>query len=210
MLSPGAWRQGYTSWTNDYPRADRHFSEAIKRLTRIHVRSVEQPVNLDDKDDVYNWPWLYAVQVGQWQLTDVQVRTLRSYLDRGGFLLCDDFWGQREWQIFNATMSRIYPDRPIVEIADSDAIFHTVYDLDDRYQVAGQWSLRSGVTYRNGGVDPHWRGIYDTRGRLSVAICFNSDIGDSWEWADDASYPERYSALGVRIGVNSVVYAMTH
>ena len=57
---------------------------------------------------------------------------------------------------------------------------------------------------------PHWRGIYDDQGRVMVAMSFNSDIGDSWEWADDPRYPEKYSALGIRIGVNYVIYAMTH
>src|SRR5713226_1777250 len=87
------WLEGGTSWTQDYPRADRHFALALRRLTRLHVRSVEQPVNLDDVDDVYRWPWLYAVQVGEWRLTDAQAKTLREYLLRGGFFMCDDFWG---------------------------------------------------------------------------------------------------------------------
>ena len=82
-----AWKLGYSSWTQDYPRADRHFARAIRRLTRIHVRSAEQPVNLDDGDDVYNWPWLYAVQVGEWGLTDPQAKKLRDYLLRGGFFM---------------------------------------------------------------------------------------------------------------------------
>src|SRR6266568_7671745 len=73
----GDWRLGLSLWTQDYPRADRHFSQAVRRLTRIHVRSVEQPVNLDDGDEVYNWPWLYAVQVGHWNLTDAQMQKLR-------------------------------------------------------------------------------------------------------------------------------------
>ncbi len=204
------WTAGFFSWTNDYPRADRHFSQAVRRLSRISVRSVEQPVNLNDGDDVYNWPWLYAVQVGQWQLTDSQAIKLRDYLLRGGFLMCEDFWGTREWDIFEASMRRVFPDRVIVDLPDSDPIFHTVFNLDDRYQVPGEWSLRSGVPYRNGGVDAHWRGVYDDKGRLLVAICFNSDIGDSWEWADYPEYPERYSALGIRIGVNYIVYSMTH
>src|ERR1700689_2232965 len=80
------WVYGYSSWTQDYPRADRHFSQEIRRLTRIHVRSVEQPVNLDDADEVFNWPWLYAVQAGEWNLTDAQAAKLRDYLLRGGFL----------------------------------------------------------------------------------------------------------------------------
>ncbi len=133
----GDWRQGLSMWTQDYPRADRHFAQAVRRLTRIHTRSVEQPVNLDDGDDVFNWPWLYAVQVGHWDLTDQQARKLRDYLLRGGFFMCDDFWGDVDWDVFLRSMKRVFPDRPIVDLEDSAAIFHTVFDLDDRYQVPG-------------------------------------------------------------------------
>jgi hypothetical protein len=206
----GIWTEGGTSWTQDYPRADRHFSQALRRLTRIHVRSVEQPVNLDDGDDVFNWPWLCAGEMGDWKLTEHQARKLRDYLLRGGFLMLDDFWGTEEYERFNESMKLVFPDRPVVDIGDSDAIFHTVYDLDERYQIPGEWALRSGRMYRNDGSVPHWMGIYDDHRRLMVAISFNSDIGDSWEWADDAGYPEKYSALGIRIGVNYVVYSMTH
>ncbi len=204
------WREGGTSWTQDYPRADRHFAQSIRRLTRIQARSVEQPVNLDDGDDVYDWPWLCAGEMGDWKLTDSQIDKLREYLLRGGFLMLDDFWGTEEWERFYESMHRVFPDRPIVEIENSDAIFHTIYDLDERYQIPGEWALARGSTYRNDGSVARWRGIYDDHGRIMVAIAFNSDIGDSWEWADDARYPEKYSALGIRIGVNYVVYAMTH
>jgi hypothetical protein len=124
--------------------------------------------------------------------------------------MLDDFWGTEEWLRFMESMKAVFPDRPIVEIEDTDAIFHTVYDLDDRYQVPGEWALARGTTYRNDGQTAHWKGIYDDHGRVMVAMSFNSDIGDSWEWADDPGYPEKYSALGIRIGVNYVVYAMTH
>ncbi len=204
------WLQGGTSWTQDYPRADRHFVVALRRLTRVQARSVEQPVNLDDGDDVYNWPWLAAGEMGDWKLTDAQAKKLRDYLLRGGFLMLDDFWGTEEWDRFFESMHAVFPDRPIVEIDNRDAIFHAVYDLDDRYQVAGQWALRAGRTYRNDGEVAHWRGIYDDKGHVVVSMDFNSDVGDSWEWADDPEYPEKYSALGIRIGVNYVVYAMTH
>jgi hypothetical protein len=204
------WTHGNTSWTQDYPRADRHFAAAVRRLTRIHARSVEQPVNLDDGDDVYNWPWLCAGEMGDWKLTGAQVKTLREYLLRGGFLMLDDFWGTPEWERFEESMRLVFPDRPIVEIQSSDSIFHTVYDLDDRYQIPGEWALRRGATYRNDGSVAHWRGIYDDKGRVMVAMSFNSDVGDSWEWADDPHYPEKYSALGIRLGVNYVVYALTH
>jgi hypothetical protein len=203
----GDWRQGRSLWTQDFPRADRHFASAVRRLTRIDVRSVEQCVTLDDQD-VYNWPWTYAVQVGEWGITDAQAKKLRDYLLRGGFLMADDFHGTVEWSVFQESMKRVFPDRDIVEIPNSDAIFHTVYDLDDRYQIVGAEHLEEG--HKKDGYVPRWRGVYDDKGRVMVAISFNSDVGDSWEWADESQYPERYSALGVRLGVNYIVYAMTH
>jgi hypothetical protein len=209
----GDWREGGTSWTQDYPRADRHFAQALRRLSRIHVRSVEQPVNLDDGDDAFNYPWMNAGEMGDWKLTQAQATALREYLLRGGFLMLDDFWGADEWDRFEESMQRVFPDRAIVEIPNDDPIFHIVYDLDERYQVPGQWALQRGTTYRNGdtgGSVAHWRGIYDDHGRVMVAMTFNSDVGDSWEWADDPNYPEKYSALGIRIGVNYVIYSMTH
>jgi hypothetical protein len=204
------WKEGGTIWSQDYPRADRHFSVAMRRLTRLHVRSAEQPVDLDDQDDVDNWPWLYAVQTGQWRLTDSQAATLREYLLRGGFFMCDDFWGEDQWDVFLDSMRRVFPDRPIVDLPDNDPIFHIVYDLDNRYQVPGARYLSTGVTYKCDGCPPRWRGIYDDKGRVVVAMTFDSDLGDSWEWADDPRYEERFSALGIRIGVNYIIYAMTH
>jgi len=167
-------------------------------------------VNPDDGDEIYNWPWLYGVEVGHWDLTDAQAAKLRDFLLRGGFFMCDDFHGTLEWQIFTASMKRVFPDRQIVEIESRDPIFHILYDLNDRFQVPGAQFLRSGRTYEYDGVVPHWRGIYDDKGRLMVAICFNMDLGDSWEHADNPEYPEKFTSLGVRLGVNYVLYSMTH
>ena len=96
----GDWRQGLSLWTQDYPRADRAFAQAVRRLTRVDARSVEQAVNLDDGDEIYNWPWLYAVQVGEWGLTETQAKKLRDYLLRGGFFMADDFHGIRRAGLF--------------------------------------------------------------------------------------------------------------
>jgi hypothetical protein len=204
------WKHGNSMWTQDYPRADRHFLLALRRLSRIDARSVEQPVDLDDADDVYNWPWLYAVQPGTWLLTDAQAAKLRDYLLRGGFFMADDFWGDSGWEVFENSIKRVFPDREIVDIPNPAAIFHTVYDLNDRYQVPGQRYLQTGVTEKCTGCPAAWRGIYDDRGRVMVAMTFNSDLGDSWEWADDPYYDEKFSALGIRIGLNYIVYAMSH
>ena len=119
------WREGGTSWTQDYPRADRHFAQALHRLTRVHARSVEQPVNPDDTDDVFDWPWLCAGEMGDWKLTEPQAKTLREYLLRGGFLLLDDFWGDEEWDRFMESMRVVFPDRPVVEIENADPVSRT-------------------------------------------------------------------------------------
>ena len=204
------WQHGRANWTIDYPRSDRHISAALRRLTRINARSVEQCVNLDDGDEVYCWPFLYAVEVGYWSLTDAQAAKLRDYLLRGGFFMCDDFHGTFEWEVFNASMKKVFPDRPIVDLENSAQVFHTIYDLDDRYQVPGEQFVHTGRTYERDGTKADWKGIYDDKGRLMVAICHNMDLGDSWEHADNPEYPAKFSDLGLRIGVNYIVYAMTH
>ena len=205
----GDWRSGRTFWTMDYPRSDRHLMLALRRLSRIHARSVEQPINPEEHDE-YDWPWMYGVEVGHWDLSGELAKELREYLLRGGFLMVDDFHGTQEWAIFQYGMKQVFPDRQIVDIENKDPIFHLVYDLDERYQVPGEGAWMRGTTYEQDGYVPLWRGIYDDHGRLMVAICHNMDLGDSWEHADNPEYPQKFSALGIRIAVNYVTYAMTH
>ncbi|HWN39664.1 MAG TPA: DUF4159 domain-containing protein [Gammaproteobacteria bacterium] len=206
----GSWQNGGTSWTIDYPKGDRHIAALVRRLSVIDARSVEQPVNLDDDDDVFYWPWLYAVEVGQWDLTDAQAAKLREYLLRGGFLMVDDFHGTRQWEIFVEGMRRVFPDRPIVDLPDDDPIFHTFWDLEDRQQIPGLQFLYSGRTYEEDGVVARWRAIYDDQGRVMVAICHNMDLGDAVEHSDTPQYPEELSAQAMRVYLNYVIYSMTH
>ena len=201
---------GYRRWTVDYPRSDRHLLEGIRRLTRIEARSVEQVVDLDGEDDVYNWPCMYAVEVGYWNLTDQQATQLREYLLRGGFLMVDDFHGTVEWANFIASMNRVFPDRKIVDIDNKDPIFHVIYDLDDRYQVPGLQYVYTGSRFEYDGFDGKWRAIYDDSGRIMVAICHNMDLGDAWEHSDNPRYPEKFAALAYRIATNYFMYDLTH
>ena len=97
-----------------------------------------------------------------------------------------------------------------MNIPNDDQIFHVIFDLDDKFQVPGYQYIYSHKTYEKDGYDPHWRGIYDDKGRLMVAICHDMDLGDSWEHADSPDYPVAYTQLGMKIGVNYVTYAMTH
>src|SRR5947209_410697 len=198
-------------WTMDYPRSDRHLLEGVRRLTRINTRSVEQVVSLDGTDEIYNWPVLYGVEVGHWLLPPDEAKQLREYILRGGFFMVDDFHGSamypdstgmlNEWQTFTDSMSRVFPDRPIEDLPAKDPIFHTLYDLDDRFQVPGysNW-MENHITYEKGdtGKEPHWRGIRDDKGRIIVAICHNMDLGDAWENSDDPKYKEQWASLAYR------------
>ncbi len=131
-------RGGGSAWATDYPKDDRQFLQGLRRLTRVHARSMENVVDLDT-DDLFNYPWMYAVEVGQWYLSDAQAAKLREYLLRGGFLMVDDFHGTYEWEVFMASMSRVFPDRPVVEIENKDAIFHVrdVCRVDDPTRIVG-------------------------------------------------------------------------
>ena len=197
-------------WTMDYPRSDRHLLAGVRRLTRIDARPVEQVVDLDGTDDIYNWPVVYGVEVGHWRLPDNQARQFRDYLLRGGFFMCDDFHGTGEWEVFIESMQKVFPDRPIVDIPSNDPIFHVLYDLDERFQVPGAQYFETGRTYEKDGYKANWRGIYDDKGRVMVAICHNMDLGDAWEHSDEARYQEKWASLAYRIAMNYFIYDLTH
>ena len=199
-------------WTMDYPRSDRHLLEGVRRLTRIDARSLEQVTSLDHTDDIYNWPMLYGVEVGHWDLPQDQADQLREYLLRGGFLMVDDFHADQEWLTFIQSLERVLPGRPVVDIPDNDPIFHSIYDLNDRIQIPGAQYLQTGITYEKdeSGKPEHWRAVYDDKGRIIVAICHNMDLGDAWEHSDNPLYPEKWAGLAYRIAMNYFIYDLTH
>jgi hypothetical protein len=203
----GFW--GFNSWTRDYPKADRQFLIAMHRLTRIDGRPTEQVVTLDS-DEIFNYPWIYAVQVQNWTFTDTQAKRLREYLLKGGFLMVDDFHGTEDWENFMNGMRQVLPNRPIEDLQSSDEIFHTLYDIDDKMQIPGEQYVWSGRTYEKDGYQPKWRAIRDDKGRIIVAICHNMHLGDAWEWADDPNYPETFASMAFRVGLDYIIYGMTH
>jgi hypothetical protein len=199
---------GGGAWATDYADAEFHVMQGIARLTRVDAAPVDidgnggRLITLDD-ERVFDYPWLYAVEVGQWYLSEDEAKKLREYLDRGGFLMVDDFWGEYEWETFAESMRRVFPDRPIQELGEDHELLHVLYDLDQRTQIPGRGGQRPGTV-------PHWRGVFDSDGRLMVAINFNMDMGDAWEHADDPWYPEPMTTLAYRFAVNYLIYTMTH
>lgn len=196
------------AWRTDYPDAEYHLMDGIQRMTNVDVQLVDyfgdggRLISLEN-DQIFDYPWLYAAEVGQWYLNNEEVTQLREYLDRGGFLVVDDFWGTYEWQIFVESMERVFPDRPIVEIEEDDPVMNIFFDVDKSTQIPGV----RGIPY---GSEPHWRGIFDDEGRLIVAINFNMDMGDAWEHAANPNYPAEMTAAAYRFAVNYIVYSMTH
>jgi hypothetical protein len=200
------------SWQRDYPKADRQLLIAMNRLTRIQGRSTEQVVSLDN-DDIFNYPFVYAVQVQTWSFTDEQAKRMREYLLKGGFLMVDDFHGSDDWENFMTGMRQVFPDAnrwPVDDLTEKDEIFHVLYDVDERIQVPSESYIRTGRTYEKDGYVPKWRGIRDDDGRVMVAICHNMHLGDAWEWADDPEYPEKFASQAFQVGLNYVMYGMTH
>jgi len=201
----GRRRSGW--WSQDWPEADEHFSENLQRLTRINTG---QPVTVRLTDEqLFDFPFLYATQVGYWDLSDIEIARLREYLLRGGLLMGDDYWGEGERANFEASIARAFPDRPIVDIPADDAVLRVVFPISEFTQIPGLRHI--GRFGRMAQLPaPRWRGIYDDSVRLLVAMNYNQDVGDSWEEADNPDYPEPMTALGYRLGINYITYVMTH
>ena len=123
---------GYGAWAIDFPDADENFLRGVSRLTNIRVMSVPIVMRIDD-ERIFDYPFLYMLEVGQNGgiiLSPSEIENLREYLLRGGFLLIDDFWGQNEWDNFQAAFGQVFPDREITELPPDHEIFHVFYDID--------------------------------------------------------------------------------
>ena len=204
-----SWRQW---WAIDYPDAEYHFTRGLRRLTQVDVADDSRHLQLTD-DEIFDYPWLFAQQVGQWRLTDIEIVRLREYVLRGGFLVVDDFHGEREWIVFVETMRQAFPEWAIVPLPEEHPLMNVLYDLDQRTQIPGRRHLyrtASGEIGAQTRGPAQWHGISDDEGRLVVAINFNMDMGDAWEHADDPVYPVSMTSLAYRFAVNYVIYGMTH
>ncbi len=194
----------------DWPEAEAHFAQGIQRLTRIHTGEGRHAGLLDD--GIFDYPWIYATQVGWWDLSDAETKRMREYLLRGGFLVVDDFFGE-DWDAFRGTMRRVLPEQPILDVDNGHPMMRVLYKITERTQIPGLRHLRrapgGSVVVRMPG-EPYWRALHDNSGRMVVAINYNMDIGDAWEHADMPEYPEEMTGLAYRFGINYILYSMTH
>ena len=206
-------------WSTDYPYAGINLMIRLSEMTRTPVTMNEngEPtywvVRLTD-DALFRCPALMGSDVGTMGLSDEEARKLREYLLKGGFLWVDDFWGTPGWNQWSEQIHKALPEYRIVDIPVEHPIRHMLFPIDEVEQVTNinNW-LRTHNTSERGDDSPHanFRGIADDNGRLMVVMTHNTDFGDSWERESESrEFFERFSPKGYALGVNVLLYSMTH
>lgn len=206
-------------WRTDWPDSDLNFSYRLQQLTSLKVNP--EPISLRLTDPkLFDYPFIYMIEPGGLYFSEPEVEALRKYLLGGGFLMVDDFWGDYEWENFYQQIKRVFPDREPQELPPDHEIFRCVYRLKEKPQIPSinaAWEGREqGITWEfgHGGNtrEPHYKGIFDDKGRMVAIICHNTDLGDGWEReGEDPWYFTEFSEKkAYPLGINIVTYAMTH
>jgi hypothetical protein len=204
-------------WNTDYPDSDLNMSYRLQQMTSLQVNPNGVVCDIEP-EQIRHYPFLYMVEVGHIDLSDEQAKTLRDYLLNGGFLMVDDFWGIDAWDNFHIALKQIFPDRDFVELEIDHDIFHCVFDLKVKPQIAHisyKESILRGITWefdKPGSETVHYRGIYDDKKRLCMVICWNTDTGEGWEQegADPWYFKEFSERYAYPIGINIIMHALTH
>jgi hypothetical protein len=203
-------------WRTDFPDSDLNLAFRLQQVTSLKVDPNARVLELTDPE-LFRHPWIYMVEPGALEFLEEEIPILRKYLLNGGFLMLDDFWGEREWANVEHEMSRVFPDRKFIELQLDHPLYHCVFEIKSKGQVpnmqtgdASQWS---GVTWeREDAQEVHHRVILDDKGRIMVIATHNTDNGDGWEregWSP--YYFQNFSEkIAYPLGINIIFYAMTH
>jgi hypothetical protein len=190
-------------WAHDYPTAEEHILQIMKETSRIDVDTFSYKVVELSSPEIFEFPFSYVSEPGEMFLSDQEVVNLREYINRGGFVMVDDFGGQgggmREYETFRANLLRAFPDRDMFLLTEDNPLMNILYAIDSLETVHPMTGVKS-IFY----------GYPDGRGGISMVVCFNNDVGDFWEFIDEPRYPVKPSAEALKLGLNFVLYAMTH
>jgi hypothetical protein len=210
----GGW--GGQKWSTDAPDAELNLCYRLQQMTSMKVEPEGKVLDLTDKE-LFDYPFVYMVEPGDIIFSDEEVANLRRYLLNGGFLMVDDFWGEREWENFYEQIKRVFPDREPVELPLEHPIFHSVFSLKEKPQIpnigVGTEHQYTGITYeRYDAQEVHYKAIFDDKGRMVAMICHNTDLGDGWEREGENEYyfREFSEKKAYPLGINIIFYAMTH
>jgi hypothetical protein len=194
-------RRGGGSWAHDYPRADRHLPLILEELTSI-AANIEGSNVLDlDDPELLKYPIIYLSEPGFWTMTDRQAQALRMHILKGGFIIFDDF-EHDQWYNFEAQLRRALPESRLIEIDVSHPIFHSFFEMktiDFPHPLVN--------------VTPSYYGIFednDPKKRLMGIVNYNNDIAEYWEWSDTGMFAVDVTSEAYKLGVNYIVYALTH
>lgn len=186
-------------WHHDYPFGDEIFPTFVKEVTGVNTKSDSYQIVDIDSPELFDYPFAYLCEPGYLNLNEKDTKNFREYLDRGGFVLVDDFRGPRHLDNLIREMKKVYPAREIVRLDISHPIFNSFYKID---------SLEMAPPYGNMPVE--FLGLKDDHDRLQMVINYNNDLSEVWEWLDKGELPLSDAALSLKLGVNYLVYAFTH
>ncbi len=199
------------AWATDFPEADDHFITGVREWAGTNLNVAPRPEQVEIMDErLFDYPLAYIVEPGYMELSDEEAARLREYAARGGFLFFDDFWGEAEWQNVREQMKKAFPEYEPKELPLTHPVFHSYLDIEEVVQVPNIYNAQRGVTAEKGGTTPFYMGIEDKQGRLIAFFARNSDLGDAWEHINDSRYPVRYGLAAYKVGINVVIYAMSH
>ena len=193
-------RRGGGGWGHDYPAAEEHILQIMAEASGLNVEHNSYKIVELGSKELFNYPFAYVSEPGEMELSDQEVVNLREYIDRGGFMMFDDFDGQYDLQNLYRNLKRAFPDREMYKLPDDHPLLHIYYDIDE-LNVISPYDVGAGAVFY---------GFPNKDGELAMVICWNNDVGDFWEWIDEPRYALKPSAESLRLGVNFVIYSMTH
>jgi hypothetical protein len=201
------------NWTVDWPKADEQFIVGLRGWARSRLDISDDPATVAiDDEALFSYPFLYIVEPGYMNVDEEEALRLREYLARGGFLMLDDFWGEREWSNVLEQLKRILPDGKVQDLPLTHPVFHCYFDIDQVTQVPNyhNWIRNGQTSERYDAPVAYYQAIFDEHDRIVVFIARNQDNGDAWEWIEQPDYPLKYGLAAYRLGMNLIIYSMTH
>lgn len=191
---------GHMGWSHNYPSSDRNLNEFIANATGVDVDLISYRIVDLGSEEVFDYPFAYVSEPGEMELTEQEVSNMREFVQRGGFILMDDFDGPLQLGNMRAQVQRAFPERLFVPIEPEHPLFDVHFSLRNLDRMS---------PYVPGGSIVYY-GIYDDAGRLVVAAGWNNDLANFWDWYDEARMPLEPASDAFRLGINFVIWAMTH
>ena len=200
----GGGRRGFSSaWNHDYPRAEQNLSRIIGEVTGVHIRLDGSLILTLDDPELFNYPIAFMWEPGFWNLTDREAASFRAFLLKGGFAVFEDFDGRQQWDVFETQMRRVLPDARFVKLDKTHRIFDSFFQVKDI----------DAIVHPMSGIRPSYYGIFednDPSKRLMVVANYDNDVPEYWEWSGQGLFPFDASNEAYKLGVNYVIYGLTH